>query len=144
MSKKELAVKSFDSGYNCAQSVLMPFADDLHIDKETAIKFAQGFGAGMGGLQYTCGAITGAYMVIGMKYSKGFPYPAINNKVESLIQEFTQKFKEKNGHTNCSELLQCDLKTPEGQRNFAENKLHDNVCSKCVASSVDILNELIK
>jgi C_GCAxxG_C_C family probable redox protein len=33
-----------------------------------ALKIASGFGGGMGRLAETCGAVTGAFMVLGLKY----------------------------------------------------------------------------
>jgi hypothetical protein len=48
MDKAEQAIAKFISGYNCAQSVLFSFCDDLNLDKNKALKIACGFGAGMG------------------------------------------------------------------------------------------------
>jgi len=64
MKKEDIAKSTFNNGYNCAQSVLTPFANQMGIDVSSTMKLASGFGAGMGRLQETCGAVTGAYMVI--------------------------------------------------------------------------------
>ncbi|RLD53569.1 MAG: hypothetical protein DRI97_13205, partial [Bacteroidetes bacterium] len=66
MNRSEEAKELFLSGYNCAQSILLSFADDLKFSKELAQKMAAGFGGGMGKRQETCGAVTGAIMVLGM------------------------------------------------------------------------------
>ncbi|MCL2797413.1 MAG: C-GCAxxG-C-C family protein, partial [Firmicutes bacterium] len=60
MDKASKAVELFNSGCNCAQAVFSVYCDELEIDKETALKIAHGFGAGMGRLQEVCGAVTGA------------------------------------------------------------------------------------
>lgn len=143
MSKQIKAVNRFNAGFNCAQSVLSPFAEEMDIDKNTILIMTQGFGAGMGRLQETCGAVTGAYMVLGLKYGGSIPDDNRNEKTIGKIQEFTHRFKEKHSVTTCRELLNCDLKTDEGQQYFSDNSLHDTVCSKCVSNAVEILEELI-
>jgi C_GCAxxG_C_C family probable redox protein len=59
MSKTDIAVQKFTSGYNCAQSVLSSFSNDLGLDENTPLKIACGFGAGMGRKQEVCGAVSG-------------------------------------------------------------------------------------
>lgn len=143
MSKQDIAIGKFNKGFNCAQSVLTPFASQMNIDVEMALKLSSGFGAGMGRTQKTCGALTGAYMVLGLKYGKHFPENASNEKVIAMIQELTKKFESEHGFTDCRDLLRVDLTTGEGQSKFAENKLHSTVCSHCVNSAVSFLEELM-
>lgn len=47
MEKIQIAAEKFMGGYNCAQSVIYAFCDDLNMNKHTALKLACGFGAGM-------------------------------------------------------------------------------------------------
>ena len=70
MSKVDEAIECFYSGYSCSQAVLSAYCEDLGLDKETAMKISCGFGAGMARLGATCGAVTGAYIAIGLKYGK--------------------------------------------------------------------------
>jgi len=144
MDKKKIAKTKFDGGYNCAQSVLTPFAGEMNIDVGTALKLSAGFGAGMGRTQKTCGALTGAYMVLGLKYGKGFPDDESNEKVAGLIQDFTEKFKAEHEFTDCSDLLKVDLKTEEGQRTYTKNNLHDKVCNNCLKGAVKLLEDIIE
>lgn len=65
-TKAEKAIAYFNSGLNCAQSVFTAYAEEFNIDPELAISISCGFGGGMGRLQETCGAVTGAFMVLGM------------------------------------------------------------------------------
>ena len=143
MSKQEIVKAKFDGGYNCAQSVLTSFAGQMNIDVETVLKISSGFGAGMGRTQKTCGALTGAYMVLGLKYGKGFPDNDSSEKVTGLIQDFTEKFKEEHEVTDCRDLLKVDLTTEEGQSSFDRKNLHNEVCSKCLKTSVSLLEEII-
>jgi C_GCAxxG_C_C family probable redox protein len=144
-SKKQKAIQSFRSGLNCAQSVLTAFSDDLEFDYKLALNVSSGFGGGMGKLQETCGAVTGAFMVIGIYNSNTHTDTKIGkDKSESMIQAFSTKFKAINGTQNCSSLLKCDLKTEEGRTYATDNGLFETVCEKCVSDSVAIIEELIK
>ncbi len=143
MERSEQAKEHFLSGYNCAQSVVLSFADDLKYSKELALKISAGFGGGMGKQQETCGAVTGAIMVLGLLKGE-----EVNNNdelkyetyssVKELLKEFTAAYKT----TNCRELIACDLNTPEGSAKFKEEKLMENVCAGCVAKAVQIVESI--
>lgn len=138
------AVSHFRSGLNCAQSVLVPFAGKYNVDDSTALSMACGFGAGMGRLQETCGAATGAFMAIGLHYSRKYSYNQERKEQSyATIQEFERRFCALNKTLLCKDLLKTDLKTAEGQRFWQENNLKEKVCEKCIGDAVDILNELL-
>ena len=85
---------SFKNGFNCSQSVFSTFAPELGLDKETALKIADGFGAGMGYSAETCGAVTGAFMAIGLKYGRSkSDDDQAKEKINTLIKEFMHQFK---------------------------------------------------
>ena len=75
----DLARKLFKKGYNCSQSVFAAFCDETGLDMETALKIASSFGGGMGRLREVCGAVTGMFMVVGMKY--GYTDPSSKFKI---------------------------------------------------------------
>jgi len=52
---------------NCAQTVVSVFAGQMGLDLDTAVRVAMAFGGGMGRGGNTCGAVTGAYMVLHYK-----------------------------------------------------------------------------
>lgn len=145
MSKNEIAISEFKSGLNCAQSVISVFADDLQIDRGLALKMATGFGSGMGRLQGTCGAVTGAFMAIGV-YNSNIYEEMADRKSKSieLVQMFNEKFTAIHKTTDCKDLLGCNLRTPEGQAYFKENNLSETICWKCITDSVDILSDLFE
>jgi len=66
--KLEQAVNIFKEGSNCSQAVISVYAEDFGLSRKMALKIAQVFGAGMGQMAQTCGAVTGAFMVLGLKY----------------------------------------------------------------------------
>lgn len=143
MNRSENAKDLFLSGYNCAQSVVLSFADDLKFSKELAQKMAAGFGGGMGKQQETCGAVTGAIMVLGL--IKG---EEVNNNDElksssyGAVKDLTRDFVAEYKTTQCRELIGCDLNTPEGSAKFKEEKIMENVCAGCVKKAVQIVETL--
>ena len=143
MERSEQAKELFLSGYNCAQSVLLSFADDLKFSKELAQKMAAGFGGGMGKQQETCGAVTGAIMVLGLLKGEH-----VNNndelKSESYgsVKELTREFIAEYKTTNCRDLIGCDLNTPEGAEKFKEEKIMETVCTDCVKKAVQIVESI--
>jgi len=144
MNNIETAVQKFSSGYNCAQSVLFALSNDSVIDKNSALKIAWGFGAGMGRQQEVCGAITGGIMAIGLKYGgKEDERPVVNEKIYAKTKELMDKFQAKHGSCLCRELLKgCNLQIEEGQKFFRENDLKNKVCMECVRSAVQIVEEM--
>lgn len=144
MSRVKQASFLFKKGFNCAQSVLSSFKDFTDISDESLLKISSGLGAGMGRLQQTCGAVTGAYLVAGLLYGyiKPEDKPSKENTYE-IIRQFDEKFRQIHGTTSCRELLGCDINTEEGMKYFKDNNLSSEVCNKCVKDSVKILNEIL-
>ena len=144
--RTEIAVSKFLGGYNCAQSVVYSFCDDLQLEKDLALKVACGFGAGFGRKQEVCGAVTGGIIVLGAKYGRGEKdekamTEATYQRVRALIDQFT----ERNGALTCRGLLGgCELTTEEGQKRFKENDLLNKVCKPCVQSVVEILERMME
>ena len=97
-SIREHAMELFKQGYNCSQSVFAAFCEECGMDFETALKLSSSFGGGMGRLREVCGAVSGMFMVAGMKYGYTDPEDS-TSKAEHYkrIQELAEQFKEKNG-----------------------------------------------
>ncbi|MCX5804918.1 MAG: C-GCAxxG-C-C family protein [Proteobacteria bacterium] len=144
-TKKEIAAAKFLEGYNCAQSVLYSFCDELGIDENIALKTACGFGAGMGRKEEVCGAVTGGIMVIGLKYGRGKNDDRTATELTyAKTRELMERFSEKHGTFICRKLLNgCELTTEEGQQYFKENDLLNTKCKLCVESVVDILEDIL-
>jgi C_GCAxxG_C_C family probable redox protein len=144
MSRAEEAGKLIAaSQMNCAQAVLSAFAGEVGLDKVTAMKVALPFGAGMGRTSGACGAVTGAYIVLGLRLYPGVTSPSdYKEKVYSLVQEFNKRFKALHKSVNCTELLGCNLSTPEGRAKARDNRSFSTACPKFVADAVTILETL--
>jgi C_GCAxxG_C_C family probable redox protein len=129
---------------NCAQAVLNSYCEDLGLDKNIALRLAQGFGAGMGRTDNICGAVSGAYMVLGLR-----PYPEIEDRrarmehVYQLIQDFNRLFTAKNKSLKCTDLTGCDLSTAEGLNMARSQEVFTGVCPGLVGDAVSILETLL-
>ncbi len=145
MNRPEKALKFYSEGLNCAQSVIASFADILQLDEQTAVRIASGFGGGMGRLQGTCGAITGAFMVIGYlrgKYQDGDEESA--EKTNKLIQEFSKKFSKKHGSINCKSLINFDLNNDKDLQAAKNADVFNKKCAFFVKTAVEMLEETLK
>jgi C_GCAxxG_C_C family probable redox protein len=139
----ETAVSRFADGFNCSQAVLSTYADDLGLDEETALRIAAGFGGGMGRMGETCGAVTGAMMVLGLKFGNTSPSREAKDQMYARIREFAERFKTRNGSLACRDLLGCDISTAEGHKAAAERGLFTTVCPKLVRDAAEILEEML-
>ncbi len=130
---------------NCAQTILSTYSERFGLDRNLALRLAQGFGGGMGHTGNTCGAVTGAYMVLGLahKISGGNPRENLE-KTYGLMNEFNSKFRELHSSVICKELIGCDLSTPEGLAEARNKSVFTKVCSDFVRDSVKILDALLK
>ncbi|MCU4175855.1 C-GCAxxG-C-C family protein [Carboxylicivirga sp. N1Y90] len=145
LDKKRYALQGFYEGKNCAQSVIMAYANEFDMDTKQALKLAQGFGGGIGKMQKTCGAASGAYMLIGMRNSAHIDNEHIQQSTTTeMIQLFNKEFIRINGSDQCNKLLNIDLKTEEGQASFKAKDMKKEICSKCVTSAIDILEDLFQ
>ena len=103
---KELAKSYFLKGYNCAQSVVLAFHEELGLDEETAARMASAFGGGMGRLREVCGTVSGMFLVLGLL--KGYHEPKDQDGKKALyaqVQQLAHTFQEQNGSIICRELL---------------------------------------
>ena len=142
MNQTEKAVDCFNSGFNCSQAIFSVYSEKLGVSNETAYKIASGFGAGMGRLCETCGAVTGAYMVIGLHYGHASPDDSESKeKTYSLVQEFAKRFKERNRSIKCEDLLGTHLITGDKEKASKQVKV---ICPKMVRDAAEILEQLLK
>lgn len=104
-SRVHLADERHKKGYNCAQAVACTYCDLFGMDEETAFRAIEAFGLGMGAMNGTCGAVSGAVFLAGLKNSCG-DLQALNSKGQTykISKEITNKFIEKNQTLVCKEL----------------------------------------
>jgi C_GCAxxG_C_C family probable redox protein len=142
-AKIEQAVERFKSGFNCSQAVLSSYSEQFGLDCEKAFRVATGFGGGMR-ISDVCGAVTGAFMVLGLKYGNVTAEDQENKaKTYERVVEYTNRFTARNGSVICRDLLGCDISTPEGNKEAQDKGLFATVCPKLVRDSAEILEEML-
>jgi C_GCAxxG_C_C family probable redox protein len=144
MSRSDCAISMFRQGFSCSQAVAAAFASDLGLDKEAALRVAQPFGGGIARRADWCGALTGAFLVIGLKHGRiRAEDNAARDKTYALVQEFIARFTARHGEIKCRDLLGCDIGTPEGQKQAEERKLHQTKCEDYVRDAAALLEEML-
>ena len=123
-SKCDKAIEKKHSGYNCAQAVACSFCEETHMDEEILFNLTQGFGAGFGTMDGTCGAISGASVVAGLVNQ--------NRMVTSKdVRSIMNQFKQQNGTVICK-----DLKGIETGKVIRS-------CDDCVRDAVKFLEDVL-
>ena len=134
------AVSYFTQGHNCAQAVLLAHGPRLGIDADHCLKLAAPFGAGMARTGSTCGAVTGALMVIGLRLGHTVADDlATQERCYEVSRDFLARFHERHGTVICRELLGCDPGTPDGLAEIKGRNLHATLCTGLVRTAAELL-----
>jgi len=145
MTKADDAHRSFISRFTCSAAVFSTFSKELGLDPDTAKKIACGFGAGISKTGNLCGAVTGAIMVIGLKYGKTQEGDdAATEKTRALVRQFIHEFTEKNGSVNCTELLGYNISIPDEYARAWEEELFVTKCPLLVRDAAEIIEVILK
>jgi len=144
--KCEKATNLFRQGYNCAQSVVLAFSNELDLDEKTLAKLASSFGGGMGRLREVCGAVSGMFLVYGM--IKGYSQPEDTDgkkKQYKEIQAMAAEFEKHWGSIVCRTIL----KKPAGSDDYRPEARTERYyicrpCQDCVKTATEILENFLK
>ena len=143
MSKAQEAVAVFESKFNCAQAIFRTYGPDYGLSPLDCLRVSCGFGGGMR-RGNTCGAVTGALMVLGLRYGpKNTSDAAANAKAYDKVVEFCSRFESQYGSMRCRDLLGCDISTPDGMKQAKERGLFKTICSRVVQVAAETLEEVI-
>jgi len=143
MKCTERAAAYFGEGFNCSQAVCTAFAEELGIDRDTALKFAAGFGGGMGRMGGTCGVVTGAYMALGLKYGPTQANPEAKAAMYASIRKFAEQFAAGHQGLECRELLGYDISIAEEHETARNKGLFKTICPQLVRDASEILEEML-
>jgi C_GCAxxG_C_C family probable redox protein len=138
----DLTCSRFSEGFSCSQSVLTAFAPDLGLDADAALRVSAAFGGGMGRTGGTCGAVTGALMVLGLRYGPTVADKAAKELTYEQARDFIARFEARYGATSCADLLGVNIGMPEGHSAAREANVFKTVCPALVTSAVAILEEM--
>jgi len=143
MSRVQTAVDRFRNGYSCSQAIASTYGEGAGLDHDTAVRIAAGFGGGMGRMAGTCGAVTGALMVLGLKHgSAEADDRQAKEQLYEMVREFARRFQARNQSLLCRDLLGCDISSPEGFERAKQQKLIATICPKLVQDAAEILEEM--
>lgn len=146
MSRGIIAKEYFEKGYNCAQSVVLAFADCVSVDKESLAKISSSFGGGFGRLREVCGAFSGMSIIVGLIL--GYNETNGENKKEhyALIRSLAEEFKNANGGSIiCRELLgETEKLSSENPSVRTKEYNAKRPCADIVKSATDILEKVLK
>jgi len=143
MNRSEKAVAQFLEGFRCSQAVLSVYAQRYDMDIDLARKISLGLAAGSGN-GGECGAVSGAYLAIGLKYGFSHPGdPQALNKMFDQIQRFTDRFKTLHKEINCPQLIGLDIFSTRGHQKFVDDDLKNTRCVGFVRDAVLILEEIM-
>ncbi len=142
MSKVQEAVSAYKEGFNCSQSVVHTYGPDCGLSQLDSLRVSCGFGGGMRRGD-TCGAVTGALMVLGLRSGpQDVSDTSAKNDVYSRVVEFCSRFESRCGYINCRDLLGCDISTAEGMEQARENNIKETVCPRMIQTAAEILEEM--
>lgn len=145
MTASDDAVACFSQGFSCSQAMLSSFSQRFGMDRDTALKIAGPFGGGIAGTGNICGALTGAIMVIGLRYGRIDPEDQIvKEQCYAAVHSLLEEFGNRHGSVTCCGLLGHDVSTPEGKEQVKELGLGETLCPGFVREAADILESLIE
>ena len=104
-------ISYFKQGYNCAQSVVLAFADRYGLDEPFAAHISGSFGGGIGRMRETCGTACGMFMLAGLEVKGDYPDQELKKKNYEVVQRLAADFKAQTGGSMiCRELLSGYIK----------------------------------
>ncbi len=143
MDRELQAVEYFVEGYNCAQSVILAYADTIGMDKATCARLSSSFGGGMGRMREVCGAVSGMLMVAGLLYGYEGPETGpVKKDHYTRVQQLAEKFREEAGSIICREILKNPPADPAPSPRTAEYYAQ-RPCARMVSLAVRVLERYI-
>lgn len=146
MNHMAKAEELFMSGYNCAQSVLLAYKEEIGIDEGDLMRMSSSLGGGMGGLREMCGAISSMFLVMGYLYGPGDPSDKQAKAAHyARLQAMAHQFAQATGSLRCSELL-AGLKggIPPAPSARSEAYYKERPCARLVGYAARLIDEYMQ
>jgi len=138
VSRAEDATSLFtEQNYNCAQAILAAYGPGYGLDRGIALKLASVFGSGTARTGGMCGAVTGALMVLSLRYCTGEPKGFFPKPVHRKARQFIKLFEAEASSTNCNAMRDRD---PHKGRYTRGN---NNRCPGFVELACKLLEEML-
>lgn len=141
MNHVDKAEEYFCNNFNCSQAVFTSFATELGLDEKLALKISTQFGGGARKGEM-CGAVSGALMVLGLKYGHCHAEDMEEKeKAYQIAENFMNKFIEKQGTVVCRELLGYDISKTEDMERIKELNLFKTICPKMIRCATELVEQ---
>ncbi len=137
----DIAVSHFDAGFNCAEATLRAVCQVLGMEHDRVPAVASAFGGGIARRGYTCGAVSGAALAVGLALGRMDASESRNPSYEAMgrfLDEFGQRF----GSVMCKDISGVDFLTKEGQREYKE-RVHAEKCCPVVRFAARRICEIL-
>ncbi len=140
----EIAVTCFSQGFSCSQAVLISHCEEYGLSKELAYKVSGAFGGGFGHTGGACGAVTGALMLLGLKYGK-YKVEDLESKDKTylLVKELTDQFLKMHGSIQCKDLIKYDISMYDELLKARESGVFKSICPVLVKDAVEMVEKLL-
>lgn len=144
MTRQEQVINFHHQGFNCCQSVLGCFSEELKMDEEILLRLGSSFGGGIKRGE-VCGAATGALMVLGLL--KGFSDmsdPSVKDAAGEWTERFLNRFERECSGLRCKDLLGFDFSV-DGEREKAKAAgVTVRVCPQLMTIAVALVEEQLR
>jgi C_GCAxxG_C_C family probable redox protein len=131
----------FDSGMYCAESVLQAVAEAYGMMDPLIPKIATGFCGGISRTSGMCGALAGGIMALGLLTGRSSPKDS-KDCCFALTHSLVQRFRDRFGSTQCTDLLGCDISTADGAASFRASGLEKPVCGPVTRQAAGLVEEV--
>lgn len=140
----KIASETFLNGFNCAQSVVSSFGPGLGISRELSLKLANGLGAGGNYNGKICGAVMGAFIILGLRYgTDSSDNIEARELLRSKLNAFSESFKKEFGSIECNDLLKTDVSKPENLQKLRDENVFHKFCTGVVSRAAEIVESII-
>ena len=137
-------VRQFQSCIHCSQVVVAQYAEAFGYNREKCMHMAAPFAGGcfQGN---TCGAVSGAMMVLGMACGFSKPWSLEeNHQLRELTAAFQEGFSSRCGSLICRELTGFDFSKPGEYEQALEANVLFQRCPRYVNTALALLAELLE
>lgn len=135
----------FAEGFSCSQAVLLSAALEVGLSADAAARTAAAFGGGMSRHGWTCGALTGAFIAVGLHAGS----PAAGDSpqkddVYARVQALVERFRAEHGATDCQALIGYRLADPAERKAASEAGVFRRLCPGFVRTAARLAGEALQ
>jgi C_GCAxxG_C_C family probable redox protein len=132
----------FREGFACSQAVLMAFAPGLGLEERQAALVASAFGGGMARHGWTCGALTGALMALGLHGGHtSAEDAATKDALYARVQALVARFEAQHGSTACRQLTGANMLDAAERQAASDRGVFTTLCPQLVRTAATLVGE---